>query len=522
MRVGSRLQKLGVTVLGVIVALVLLELALRVGGWAFMQRQDARNRAATEGGEGRVVLCVGESTTAFGGEDSYPRQLEVVLEERDPGQGYSVINEGIPGTDSSVIVSQLENNLDRYRPGIVVAMMGANDTDRGAIPYLEEPRAEQTGVVESLRIVRLARQLMHASPEAEGGAASGPTIPDGGYLGLVEQGRQLVVAYRYAEAEHVFQRARELDPNQDLAYVELGMMYETLARYDEAEQMFLRGTEICPRCVGALVELARHYERQEDNERAAATFRQALAIRSDSAKAWFGLGRVLRKLEAYDDGAEAFRRVLRLDPENSDANVSLGLCLEGAGDLEAAEEALQRGWTRSRDRRSFIRLADYYERQQQHEAMASLIEQGVAANPDDDDILGRVALYHRRQGDTERAVMYLSAADEARRRATPTMMRGNYHLMKELLDRRGVPLVAVQYPVRSVGSLEAIFAGMDGVVFVDNEATFREALAERPYEELFWDNCYGDFGHCTRDGNRLLAESIATVILEQVPREVEP
>jgi len=83
-------------------------------------------------------------------------------------------------------------------------------------------------------------------------------------------------------------------------------------------------------------------------------------------------------------------------------------------------------------------------------------------------------------------------------------------------DRRGVPMVAVQYPVRSLSQLEAIFAGIEAPHFVDNEATFRDALAKHAYEEVFWDNCYGDFGHCTRMGNRMLAENVADVILEEI------
>jgi hypothetical protein len=54
------------------------------------------------------------------------------------------------------------------------------------------------------------------------------------------------------------------------------------------------------------------------------------------------------------------------------------------------------------------------------------------------------------------------------------------------------------------------------VVVVDNERIFRDALSERPYAEIFWDNCYGDFGHGTRLGNRMLAENVARTLFEGV------
>jgi len=521
MRIGSHLQKVGVTLAGVVVAFVLLELALRLIGLVFTGAQDRRNQVALEPDAGRVILAVGESTTAFGGDDAWPAQLEGILEER-AGEAFTVVNEGIPGTDSSVIVAQLQTNLDRYRPEVVVAMMGANDTDKGAVPFLEQPRAEQTGFVESLRTVRLARQLLHDS--AGGTAAEGASSADG--IGddpraLVDRGRMLVEAYRYAEAEQVLLRSLEIDRANEAAHVELGKMYETLARYAEAEAAFLAGIEACPGCSASQVELARHYERQEENERAADAFRRALAAHPNDAKAWFGLGRVLRKMEAFEEGTAAFERVIEIDPRNGEAYVSLGLCLEGTGDQERAGTMLQEGWRRNQDRRSFIRLADFLERQDQHAQLLALIEEGAARHQDDDDILGRAALYHRRRGNVEQAVMYQSAADDARRRSTPGMTRGNYHRMKAVTDQHGVALVAVQYPVRSLDSLQAIFAGMEGVVFVDNEASFREALAELAYDALFWHNCYGDFGHCTQAGNRLLAENVAEVLLAEVFGGVE-
>ena len=46
----------------------------------------------------------------------------------------------------------------------------------------------------------------------------------------------------------------------------------------------------------------------------------------------------------------------------------------------------------------------------------------------------------------------------------------------------------------------------------------REALQQHPYDALFWDHCYGDMGHATRLGNRLLAENVAEAVLEVTDR----
>ena len=92
----------------------------------------------------------------------------------------------------------------------------------------------------------------------------------------------------------------------------------------------------------------------------------------------------------------------------------------------------------------------------------------------------------------------------------------NYRRLKDILDARGMKLVCVQYPMRNVGPLKRIFEGEYGVVFVDNEAGFREAVKKDGFNRIFIDMFAGDFGHCTEKGNRLLAENITSAILKEV------
>ena len=64
---------------GLLVGLLALELTLRAGGTLWMWRRDAANRANLRAGGLCRVLCLGGSTTAMGGADSYPSQLEEML-----------------------------------------------------------------------------------------------------------------------------------------------------------------------------------------------------------------------------------------------------------------------------------------------------------------------------------------------------------------------------------------------------------------------------------------------------------
>jgi lysophospholipase L1-like esterase len=75
-----------------------------------------------------VILCVGDSHT-YGVlvpiEDSYPSQLQAQLDRR--GIPANVINDGIPGQNSSMLRQRLPEILDYYNPSIVIILSSANN-----------------------------------------------------------------------------------------------------------------------------------------------------------------------------------------------------------------------------------------------------------------------------------------------------------------------------------------------------------------------------------------------------------
>ena len=98
-------QKIALIIFGLFLCLALLEIGLRIGGFVFLSLQEHRNRIALKQKGAYRIMCLGESTTAIGGEDSYPSQLEEILNERNIGIRFSVINKGIPGANTTAILS---------------------------------------------------------------------------------------------------------------------------------------------------------------------------------------------------------------------------------------------------------------------------------------------------------------------------------------------------------------------------------------------------------------------------------
>jgi len=188
---------------------------------------------------------------------------------------------------------------------------------------------------------------------------------------------------------------------------------------------------------------------------------------------------------------------------------------EALGVFEGAIDA--RPWPAAEGMSELFRgITGFFGRHGLEEGMGGLLERAIGRYPDSDYLPGRLARELERAGQREEARRRLEQAEKLRGERVNAMTRKNYARLVEVLRPRGVTLVAVQYPGRPLAPLRGLFDSTEGILLVDNEASFNQALATASYDEIFDDHCYGDFGHATRRGNLILANNIADVILGKV------
>lgn len=88
-----------------------------------------KNQNLAKGGDFNI-LCFGDSFTYGLGApqgESYPKQLERILNNAYPQQHIKTINFGIPGYNSSQCLRYFKEKIDFYNPKIVLIMTGANN-----------------------------------------------------------------------------------------------------------------------------------------------------------------------------------------------------------------------------------------------------------------------------------------------------------------------------------------------------------------------------------------------------------
>ena len=352
-----------------------------MGGVIIISLQDHQNALALRQKGAYRIMCIGESTT----QGQYPIFLKQALDGRNRGIRFSVIDRGIKGSDSSLLVDRLESDLDAYHPAMVVAMMGINDNGRH-MSYAPEMNSKIVRCIRTLKTYKLARIAWQHATNTGRGAGDAPHH-------AAARGRTEPKPKGKIAEEQGLRTARPIDRKIEWAYPEL-------------EWSYLK---------------------------------------------WFGTLPAPQKILKKPSLQKLLRKSLKENPASAD--------------------------------RMYGAL-------------------GMAYVAMDDPIL---------------AQRYHELAEGSRRREYDPVVADNYRRLKGILDRRGVKLVCVQYPMRGLEPLRKMFQGRDdGIIFVDNENIFRDAVKRSSLQEYFLDLFAGDFGHCTDKGNRLLAGNIADVLSREV------
>jgi len=548
-------QRISLVIFGLFLTLILIETGLRLGGFIILSLQELRNRASLRQKGAYRILCLGESTT----QDQYPPYLEEILNQHNLGIKFSVIDKGMSGTNTSMILYKLESHLDTYHPDMVITMMGINDWGEH-MPYEPVSDSKAINFLKSFRIYKLTRLLwLHIVTRLEELKSHDAASPK---LLL----REIKLQQAYAEDKDASpskeplksNKAAELKPKDDKAYIELGQAYQGRGKLSEAEASFKKAIEFNPRNVGAYIYLGWIYREQDKPSEAEASFKKAIELNPRDDEAYIDLGRLYRIQNKLSEAEESFNKVIEINPGNDKAYVELGCSyLERGrsfeqGKFSEAEASFKRaieinprndgayinlGWLYLEQTKfseaeesfkkaleikpgndgAYIDLGWLYRLQDKLSEAEESFKKAIELNPRNDTAYGALEVLYIEMGKMELARKYGEEVRDLRLDFYSLITASNYQNLKAILDKRGITYVCVQYPMRNVEPLKKIFQGNDkGIIFVDNEEVFKDEFKKYGRQSIFIDMFGGEFGHCTEKGNRLLAQNIAKVILKEV------
>jgi len=462
-----------VIISGLFMSLIFLEVVLRLGCCTMSFLQEFRNRQGIEHRGVYKIMCVGESSTAIGGENSYPNQLEAMLNRLGNGLCFRVINKGVSTVDSNYIIRHLEENVEKYKPDMVIAMMGINDRH---IKYYEGIQDTESILFRHSVAYRFLRFLaldirgrfkVRSVSKEKVSPVSGADI--GGQPAAKEQ-------------------SGETDPGKygENDYIRFGRFYREKGQYHRAEEAFRKALSVNPANPSTYVELGWTYTQDKKYLEAKDSFVAALNVDPSDKGALLGYGLFCSSRTAYHSAEEIFKRLIEVDPYDEKGHVELAWVYMRTGKYSRSEEVLKKY---------------------------------VSFNPGSAKVYAALSTLYRETGRPDLADVFTGKMDTAQASSYSALTVYNYKKMKEILDKKGIKLACMGYPMRSVEPLKTVFSGNPGVLIIDNENVFKKALKRGRYRDYFLDMFGGNFGHCRRKGNALIAENAANNVIDFLGRE---
>jgi len=185
------------------------------------------------------------------------------------------------------------------------------------------------------------------------------------------------------EAEKTYQRAISARPNSSVAYNSLGTFYYRHGQYDKAAAVFQRVVEFAPEGYGAYVNLGATYNNLGRYQDAIAPLKKSIAIRSFYA-AHINLGNAYFGLNEFADAATAYEQAITLNPADYVTWSNLGDARKYLGQKEKALSAYKKA--------------------------VELAGEELKVNPHDPGVLSGLASCYSELGDRNRALLYLGQA----------------------------------------------------------------------------------------------------------------
>jgi len=332
-------QKILLIIFGITLSFILIEVSLRLGGGFFLYLQDISNKKSFDRGRSYKIMCIGESTTALGGKAAYPLQLENILNERGEGLKFTVINKGVPAVNTSFILKNLEKNLDKYNPDMVVAMMGVNDVN---IQYNRKKASKQTfpSKLKSFRVFKLIKHITNSFLKMS--TSFNDEFNDFDFKSVDKQ-----KAFNQDQKSEIAELTNKIIKNFDDydAYFRLGTLYFDSGYYTMAEDCFKNSIKFNSINYWSHIGLGCIYINQGKSSQLNSVIIEALKIRPNDPLVYFELGGYAYKVGSINIAKELYKKVIALNKSSEIAYINLGLiyyeqglCWEAVNMFEKAIE----------------------------------------------------------------------------------------------------------------------------------------------------------------------------------------
>lgn len=477
--------KLTIAGVSLLIALLALEVGLRIAGHVYLTRHIPAGQRADEfelDSDAVRVLCLGDSFTMGSKvppDGTYPHYLSVFLNENTRGQSYQVVNQGVCEYNSWQLLQFLPTWIDKYKPHIVCLLVGSSNRFNpwGYEFQRQDPSSLRAKAQRAFRSLRTVKMLHIMTVNLKGRLLALQSAKDAQPAYDYGLDGRLLVADRYGRAKQDLKRfldIRTADPES--AWTKPWAIYN---QGDKDQAITL--------CRGLIDD----------------------APDADLPTLLCSLGYFLLDQQDYKGADAAYRRALELRPSDEFVLRHLAFFHSNAG-------------------RGYIRKGDF------GEAIEHLFL-GIQLNPHDEYLYYAMCKAYELQSNRDAATIVRRCRDlleenpslEANQKfMNHIRMFENYNQWEDsvrewlhsdlvkIVDTcksKGIEVILQNYPIGYplANAVLAKVAKEKNLPFVDHATRFAALVAADARETYFLDD-----DHCTARGHREMARNVQKRILQ--------
>jgi tetratricopeptide (TPR) repeat protein len=263
MRKVSLTEKIALILFGVLLALLFLELGLRFGSFILNSDYKKNSRItanAINDQKTYKILCLGESTTASQS-SSWTSQLYELINEKSNHINFVIFNEAKLGTNSALLLSSLKENLEKYKPDMVIAMMGINDAFVSNLYYDRSSRSKSDLFLNQIQVYKLGKLIIHHLGN-QNFLKDNKKIEKEIYNAYSEKVNFYINNKKYEDLEITYNELLKINKSDYFVYSRLCQLYIDQEKYAKAEKACKDSLRINPDYEDALLELIFIYQIQ--------------------------------------------------------------------------------------------------------------------------------------------------------------------------------------------------------------------------------------------------------------------
>jgi len=246
---------------------------------------------------------------------------------------------------------------------------------------------------------------------------------------FLQQARTLHKAGQLTQAENLYKKTLQTDPNNPTALYFAGTLADQIGKAELAIELISKAINSKPDYFRAHHRLGCILSDHGKYDEAVAYFRQAITLKPDYTPAYNNLGNALKDQGELEDAVTCYRKALSLNPDFAEAHYNLGITLKNQGKFDEAISSFRRTLSLKPDFfEAYFNLANTYRNQGKLDDAATSYRQALKLKPGYVQALGNLGIVLSNQNKLDDAVAYFRQALKLK----PDLAETHYNLANTL------------------------------------------------------------------------------------------